>query len=698
MKTKLLFTLFLIPLFNFSQIRLVKDVFAGSNSSNPTNYIEFNGKLYFFTENNGFSTSRINVTNGFESGTFNIVDNNNNPLINANNPDVEDWGILNGELFFAAQNLFDGVELYKTTGLDNTAELVLDLTGPANGNSSNPNNFVNINSGLLFSANDGVNGRELWFTVGSTAGTVLLKDINVGSGNSSPEDLFFFNGSVYFTANDGVNGNELWISDGTEAGTLLLKDIAVGPTDSTPRNFISYNGKVYFTANDGVFGRELWVTDGTTSGTVLVQDLFTGSTNSSPSELTVFNDNLVFAANVSGVGIELVKMNPAQNITSLGNINPTGNSSPQNLTVYNGFLYFSATNGVTGRELYRTNGFSSGTGIVIDLDPGAGNPTNFFIYNGNLYFQAFTVATGIELWFVDSNNIVSLAADIVNGGGSSIPVPQIVYGDEMILNIQNAVIPSIGIEPWAFIDSSFQTFVPDDDFEQQLINQGFDSVLDDFVTTANIFSTESISLDGSSGFAITDFTGLEDFKSLKTFQSILNNEAILDFSQNANLEVIEITDFNLSNLTLNPISNPNLREFIFGFTQLTTLDLSGFNKLELIFCGFPSSQLTTVDVSNNTSAFLNVNLSEATALETLTSDNATALTSLGLVSGNLTNLDLSTNINLSGLSLIGVPLTELDLSNNSALTSVNIFNSQLSTINVKNGNNTILTTFNSLTG
>ena len=31
-----------------------------------------------------------------------------------------------------------------------------------------------------------------------------------------------------------------------------------------------------------------------------------------------------------------------------------------------------------------------------------------------------------------------------------------------------------------------QTYVPDDNFEQTLINQGYDTVLDDYVLTANI--------------------------------------------------------------------------------------------------------------------------------------------------------------------------------------------------------------------
>jgi ELWxxDGT repeat protein len=42
---------------------------------------------------------------------------------------------------------------------------------------------------LVFGANDGSTGRELWVTDGTTAGTTLLKDINPGPGSSSPRDF-----------------------------------------------------------------------------------------------------------------------------------------------------------------------------------------------------------------------------------------------------------------------------------------------------------------------------------------------------------------------------------------------------------------------------------------------------------------------------------------------------------------------------
>ena len=55
----------------------------------------------------------------------------------------------------------------------------------------------------IFTANDGINGNELWASNCTTAGTVLLKDIRPGLANSDPGNLFYSGSYVYFTADDG---------------------------------------------------------------------------------------------------------------------------------------------------------------------------------------------------------------------------------------------------------------------------------------------------------------------------------------------------------------------------------------------------------------------------------------------------------------------------------------------------------------
>ena len=118
----------------------------------------------------------------------------------------------------------------------------------------------NTNGTTFFVADDGINGQELWKTDGTNAGTMLVKDINVGSTGSSPFNLFVSNNKVFFRADDGINGMELWVSDGTAAGTIMLKDIFVGAQSGAPTSFTDYNGQVVFSASESTLTKSVWKT------------------------------------------------------------------------------------------------------------------------------------------------------------------------------------------------------------------------------------------------------------------------------------------------------------------------------------------------------------------------------------------------------------------------------------------------------
>src|SRR5262249_43822488 len=82
-----------------------------------------------------------------------------------------------------------------------------------------PSDFANLGGTLFFVANDGSDGRELWRSDGTPAGTVLVKDLFPGLPGSGPSDLTVFNGRVFFAANDGVTGSAVW-SAGNTPGAL----------------------------------------------------------------------------------------------------------------------------------------------------------------------------------------------------------------------------------------------------------------------------------------------------------------------------------------------------------------------------------------------------------------------------------------------------------------------------------------------
>ena len=80
----------------------------------------------------------------------------------------------------------------------------------------------------------------MWKSDGTEAGTVLVKDINPGSFypgfpyGSFPGDFTEWAESLFFSAIDRTNGRELWKTDGTEAGTVLVKDINPGSSYGFP--------------------------------------------------------------------------------------------------------------------------------------------------------------------------------------------------------------------------------------------------------------------------------------------------------------------------------------------------------------------------------------------------------------------------------------------------------------------------------
>lgn len=93
---------------------------------------------------------------------------------------------------------------------------------------------------LLFAADNGTLGYELWTTDTSGSSATLVRDIYDGNGYGLPYTSFaMLEGRMIFAAEDGTAGAEIWLSDGTEMGTRLLKDIRFGPDGGSPYTFLT---------------------------------------------------------------------------------------------------------------------------------------------------------------------------------------------------------------------------------------------------------------------------------------------------------------------------------------------------------------------------------------------------------------------------------------------------------------------------
>jgi ELWxxDGT repeat protein len=332
----------------------------------------------------------------------------------------------NGVLIFNANDGVNGTELWKSDGTAAGTVLVNDLN-PGAGHST-PEEITNIDGTVFFRANDGSNGFELWKSDGTTAGTTLVRDTNPGPSSGGAAGLVNVNGTLFFAADDGTNGVELWKTSVLSTTAFLVKDINPGPSDSNPGG-INVNGTLFFVADDGTNGYELWKSDGTTAGTVLVKDINPGATASFPANLTNVNGTLFFTADDGTNGVELWKSDgTAAGTVLVKDINSgAGSSDPGNLTDVNGTLFFSADDITNGNELWKSDGSAAGTVLVKDIGLGDSGSFPFMLanVNGLLFFTADDGVNGYELWQSAGTAAGTFLIKDINPGadGSSINFP-----------------------------------------------------------------------------------------------------------------------------------------------------------------------------------------------------------------------------------------------------------------------------------
>ena len=138
---------------------------------------------------------------------------------------------------------------------------------------------------------------------------------------------------------------------------------------------------------------------------------------------------------------------------------------------------------------------------------------------------------------------------------------------------------------------SQKTYVPDDNFEQALIDLGYDNVLDDSVFTSNIAVVTNLNV---SNLNISELTGIGDFILLDTLRCNFNLLSSLDVSNNIELKWLGCSYNQLTSIDLS--NNINLMQFGAEVNQLNSIDVS--NNINLITLICHSNQLNNADVRN----------------------------------------------------------------------------------------------------
>ena len=296
-------------------------------------------------------------------------------------------------------------------------------------NSGTPTTLFDYSGLLLFRATDGINGVELWKSDGSAAGTTLVKDINsVVNSNGNPANFTLFGGNVFFSATTGntVTGTELYKTNGTSSGTVLIKDINVGTSDSNPSNLIVLTPNIMvFGATDGTTGVELFKTDGIASGTINVIDY--PGTSGSIQWIETLGTNAIMGQMAGTTGLELYKSDATMaNSSLILDINP-GNASGVGTDYIKAFgqIFFQGNSGNTGFELWKTDGTTANTVLVKDINTAtvsstttatqASSPKRFATLGNSIYFNAVG-ANGSELWKSDGTAAGTIEVADINPG------------------------------------------------------------------------------------------------------------------------------------------------------------------------------------------------------------------------------------------------------------------------------------------
>lgn len=289
---------------------------------------------------------------------------------------------------------------------------------------------------ILMAGVNGINGCELWVSDGTEASTQLLLDINP-SGDSLPGQYLGLHAAqtqsgerIFFDADDGINGRELWVSDGTMAGTQQLHSNDQSITLSSSSNIVSWKEGVVVSDASG----DLYWCDATTIHPLFehpmfsneAQQLIEGQTlgmSALGSDMLYANEeNILFSGHISG-DVEPHMLQSDGTLTSW-NVYEQGSSDPSAPLMFNETVIVVAES-QQGRQLVQLMDDGTFNWLTSLQNQGTGSPTThvaehlgIHLVHNTLVFDALTSGVDAQAWAHDlaSGTTQMLSTNIVEPG------------------------------------------------------------------------------------------------------------------------------------------------------------------------------------------------------------------------------------------------------------------------------------------
>lgn len=461
MKTKITLFLILLALFasnnELKAQSVFKDLTPGTVSSNPEQFMNVNGTMYFVTVSN--YVHALWKSDGTVANTVKVKDS---IIITNVGTAVCLRANVNGTLYYSVNSL--GISAGTTTYLwktNGSAPVLIDTLPHASG--KYPVGFTVVGNNVFFSMGKN-NGRELWVTDGTEAGTTEVIDLLPGANDGlAGINMVAYNGKVYFQGSSTLGGQELYSSDGTPGGTTL---VVPGTVLSDPKFWIVYKNELYFGANGGgmlwktdgtavgtvniastgfndntkIFNNEmfysvngtLWKSDGTTGGTVPVKDSAGGMVGANSNyfftsymkSLTVAPWFKIYYWRSDGTAGGTVRVSDSVGLSASFN-------------VLNNKMYNTVSgSGVVASGLWETDGTTAGTTMHL---ASSAMPYPPFVFNTDVFFSNWMSGGGYELWWLSPSG-VGITEPMSNNTGL------LVYPNPSNGKFQISVSPS-GTEP-----------------------------------------------------------------------------------------------------------------------------------------------------------------------------------------------------------------------------------------------------------